>query len=661
MPLLLLCILIGLGIFGVASWETATKSKQRDDARQLAITTASSFNQTIEEAYPVIASLGTLIDLTRLWSATLGNFSVSMDRMKLHDGQLMTVQIAPQLVISAVYPPYGYQGGLGLDILDPESCKGCTEDAMRQVAAETSILGGPFDMTAGWDGPATMAFIISMPIFLNTTWAGPGPEPTWQVPLSKGSCTLPQCNVTLGPGRYRTWLLELDSTQLPRLQQSGWQYSIRRAAPLPAGVTNVREWITTNGLAPPVHPEDPVVVSLTMGTSEADYLVFELMLAPSEGWGGPWWPAVYVLVVLSSIIICTLFFFTLQARRQKTWLLYSLLPKKVVKALRNGRLWSQKSDCCVLFADVVGFTSITSTMSVDAVGSLVGELFSIYEDLCRQHGVAKVCIIGDCFLAATGLDHHHQHQYLHLAPILASPLHAPAHAAAAGVDIIGDCFMAATGLDLGDKEDPAEKDPLSCATRAASLALDMVESCRQVLTPFDEPIQVRIGLHAGPVVSMLVGVHSPKLTVFGDVVNSCSRIQSTSLPGKIQVSEIVSSRLGQAGKVGKSMELKERGEVELKGRGKAQTWWLSRPEQEREEASDILPSASSSITPRNTKTQNRRRSDGINYLNDSRSNFFIANGSNRNMRDKNHFPPEASGTVGISQNAHCACREPESL
>eukprot|EP00798_Chlamydomonas_sp_ICE-L_P015176 gene15176-21249_t len=106
MPLLLLCILISLGIFGVASWEDANTSKQREDAKQLAITTASSFEHTIEEAYPAIASLDTLIDLTRLWSHTLGNFSVSMDRMtKLQDRKLMNVQIAPQLVISAVYPP----------------------------------------------------------------------------------------------------------------------------------------------------------------------------------------------------------------------------------------------------------------------------------------------------------------------------------------------------------------------------------------------------------------------------------------------------------------------------------------------------------------------------------------------------------------------------
>eukprot|EP00798_Chlamydomonas_sp_ICE-L_P025099 gene25099-10741_t len=379
MPLLLLCILIGLGIFGVASCENANTSKQRDNAKHLAITTVGSFQQTIAEAYPIIASLDTLIDLTRLWSHTLGNFSVSMDRMtKLQDRKLMNVQIAPQLVISAA------SGGLGLDILDPESCNGCTEDAMRQIAAETTLLDGPFDMAAGWNGPVNMAFIISMPIFLNTSWPGPGPQPTWQLPLSKGLCTLPQCNVTLGAGLYRTWygmayvlmnisrLLELESTQLPRLRRSGWQCAIRRATPLPEGITNVREWITTDGLAPPVLPEDPVVVSLSTGplfggATEEGCLVFELSLAPSEGWGAPWWPA-------------------------------------VVKALRSGRLWSQNSDCCVLFADVVGFTSITSTMSVDAVGSLVGELFSIYEDLCRLHGVAKIDIIADCFIAATGLD-----------------------------------------------------------------------------------------------------------------------------------------------------------------------------------------------------------------------------------------------------------------
>eukprot|EP00798_Chlamydomonas_sp_ICE-L_P025098 gene25098-10740_t len=134
--------------------------------------------------------------------------------------------------------------------------------------------------------------------------------------------------------------------------------------------------------------------------------------------------------------------------------------------------------------------------------------------------------------------------------------------------------MAATGLDLGDTEDPAEKDPLSCATRAASLALDMVESCRQIVLP------------AGP----------------------------RPIDEPIKVSAIVVNRLRQAGKVGESMELKERGEVELKGRGKARTWWLSRPEQETETTSftcgmEQVPYPSVDVTP--TDLPRRTRSHGL--------------------------------------------------
>lgn len=66
-------------------------------------------------------------------------------------------------------------------------------------------------------------------------------------------------------------------------------------------------------------------------------------------------------------------------------------------------------------------------------------------------------------------------------------------------------------------------------------ALDMIRCTEGLVTQDGDAVQVRIGLHAGPVVAVVLGAQSPKLTVFGDVVNTCSRLQTTSLPGRVQV------------------------------------------------------------------------------------------------------------------------------
>ncbi|KAL8566650.1 hypothetical protein ACOMHN_055587 [Nucella lapillus] len=211
----------------------------------------------------------------------------------------------------------------------------------------------------------------------------------------------------------------------------------------------------------------------------------------------------------------------LEAEKQKTEeLLHEMMPRKVAMQLRlYGRVKAERYDSCtVLFSDIVTFTDITAMCQADQVVNMLNDMYHRFDTHTEAHVVYKVETIGDAYMAVTGVPEF--------------------------------------------QEDHAE--------RMADFAMDMLEEAGNVPSPASGlPLQIRVGLHTGAVVSGVIGKKKPRFDIYGDTVNTASLMESTSIPGRIQVSDPTFEKLYPKGYVFKS-----RGEIDVKGKGKVVTYFL---------------------------------------------------------------------------------------
>ncbi|KAF5828584.1 hypothetical protein DUNSADRAFT_17388 [Dunaliella salina] len=176
--------------------------------------------------------------------------------------------------------------------------------------------------------------------------------------------------------------------------------------------------------------------------------------------------------------------------------------------------------------------AIQNVKPVVEIMVFLNKLFSLFDRLTDVHRVHKIETAGDCYIVGGGIISPDQ--------------------SANGFQ----CVM--------DDQDPAES-----AERVMEFAKALLETAKQVKMPdTNEPVRVRVGLHTGDVVSGLIGSKMPKFSIFGDTMNTASRMESTGVPGRIHVSETTQRLLPQ-----ESWE--STGGVEVKGKGQMQTYlWV---------------------------------------------------------------------------------------
>uniref|UniRef100_A0A673C9K1 Guanylate cyclase n=1 Tax=Sphaeramia orbicularis TaxID=375764 RepID=A0A673C9K1_9TELE len=215
----------------------------------------------------------------------------------------------------------------------------------------------------------------------------------------------------------------------------------------------------------------------------------------------------------------------LEVERQKTDnLVAQMLPKSVAQALKTGKPVKPEhfSEVTLYFSDIVGFTTISALSEPIEVVDLLNDLYTLFDAIIGLHDVYKVETIGDAYMVASGVPARNGNR----------------HAAE----------MANMSLDI-----------LHCI---GTFKMRHMPELR---------VRIRIGLHSGPVVAGVVGLTMPRYCLFGDTVNTASRMESTGLPYRIHVNQSTVDVLNSL-KLGYKIQV--RGLTELKGKGIENTYWL---------------------------------------------------------------------------------------
>ena len=208
------------------------------------------------------------------------------------------------------------------------------------------------------------------------------------------------------------------------------------------------------------------------------------------------------------------------AKERNETLLLSILPKAVVERINDGAsmVADHIPEATILFADIVNFTPFTAGLSPSDVVGVLNRVFSSFDRLVEQFDAEKIKTIGDGYMVAVGIPE--------------------------------------------PRDDHAEV--------AARLALAMLDSLADIREELGAPIQLRIGLHAGPAVAGVIGERKFAYDIWGTTVNIASRMESHGVPDRVHVTKIIADRLDNA------FTITPRGALEVKGAGLMETFFLDR-------------------------------------------------------------------------------------
>ena len=199
-------------------------------------------------------------------------------------------------------------------------------------------------------------------------------------------------------------------------------------------------------------------------------------------------------------------------------LLLNILPKPIADRLKQNpqSIADSFADVTVLFADLVNFTRLSEQISPTELVEMLNRIFSAFDVLAEKHGLEKIKTIGDSYMVVGGL-----------------PMVRPDHAEA-----------------------------------IAEMALDMISEIIRFNAEYNEAFNIRLGINTGPVVAGVIGIKKFIYDLWGDTVNTASRMESHGVPGCIQVTEATYKRLHN------QYVSEERGVIPVKGKGEMMTYFL---------------------------------------------------------------------------------------
>ncbi|CAK4150020.1 unnamed protein product [Aphanomyces euteiches] len=176
--------------------------------------------------------------------------------------------------------------------------------------------------------------------------------------------------------------------------------------------------------------------------------------------------------------------------RRSREILRNLLPEHIMRRMQNGEtlISEEEKDVTILFCDIGDFSAMIKRYSPTEIVQLLDRIYSLFDAMCAKHGMRKMETVGKTYLACAGLQ----------------------------------------GSVKGKE----------AALRAAGVAQDMMAAISKCKASNGNGLKIRIGIHSGRVISGLVGMKKQQFSLFGDTINTASRMQSTGVSGRIQVSQV---------------------------------------------------------------------------------------------------------------------------
>jgi adenylate cyclase len=202
-------------------------------------------------------------------------------------------------------------------------------------------------------------------------------------------------------------------------------------------------------------------------------------------------------------------------------LLLNVLPQEIAEQLKNGQstVAEDFEAVSVLFADIVGSTGLAIELPPQQLVDTLNEVFSEFDSMVEKYGLEKIRTMGDSYMVASGV-----------------PKPRSDHAQA-----------------------------------LASMALEMRDYLLERPSTTKEPLQFRIGINSGPAIAGIIGHTKFHYDIWGDAVNTASRMESHGVPGRVQISQATYELLKD------EFICASRGVVDIKGKGEMETWFLEGP------------------------------------------------------------------------------------
>jgi class 3 adenylate cyclase len=188
-----------------------------------------------------------------------------------------------------------------------------------------------------------------------------------------------------------------------------------------------------------------------------------------------------------------------------------------LSASKEEAVFGRFKSATLLFADLVGFTKLSTELEAEESVALLDDVFSYFDRIVEKYDLEKIRVVGDEYMAASG-----------------APRPRPDHALA-----------------------------------MANAVLEMAAYVDQLPIYAGEKIQFRFGLNSGPVTTAMIGRSKLQYDIWGDAVNIASRMESQGRPGKIQISADLYQLLSD------EFICERRGLIDVKGKGQMETWWLT--------------------------------------------------------------------------------------